>query len=189
MTGRIQLKNKPWIVDVGVDFDLVLGSMLMLIICFDVSDGDCDVYSMIMVMLCLWQCFSLLHCEPILGKWGGHLGLCPLCSKKPRQALVLMTVVSRQMTSWWIIPCLVEQTAPMLVLADTVDFTKVSLVTTLAKLRPVFVLHVTRNCSVSPLFVFNNCCQIDGARAVPWDQANTNGANRRFLETESPSSD
>ena len=60
---------------------------------------------------------------------------------------------------------------------------------TLAKLRPVFVLHVTRNCSVSPLFVFNNCCQIDGARAVPWGQANTNGANRRFLETESPSSD
>ena len=25
---------------------------------------------------------------------------------------------------------------------------------TLAKLRPVFVLHMTRNCSVSPLFVF-----------------------------------
>ena len=115
-------KYKPWIVDVGVDFDLVLGSMLMLKICFDVVDGDCDVYNMIMVMLCLWQCFSLLHREPIFGKWGWHLGLCPLCSKKPRQALLLMTVVSRQMTSWWIIPCLVEQTAPMLVLADTVDF-------------------------------------------------------------------
>ena len=100
----------------------LLGSMLMLIICFDVVDGDCDVYEMMMVMLCLWQCFSLLHREPILGKWGWHLGLCPLCSKKPRQALLLMTVVSRQMTSWWIIPCLVEQTAPMLVLADTVDF-------------------------------------------------------------------
>ena len=171
----------------------LLGSMLILIICFDVVDGDCDVYEMMIVMLCLWQCFSLLHCEPILGKRGWHLGLCPHCSKKTRQALLLMTVVSRQMTSWWIILCLVEQTAPMLVLADTVDFsralTKVSLVTTLLKLRPVFVLHVTRNCSVSPLFVFNNCCQIDGARAVPWGQANTNGANRRFLETESPSSD
>ena len=61
-------KYKPSIVDVGVDFDLVLGSMLMLIICFVVVDGDCEVNNMIMVMLCLWQCFSLLHCEPILGK-------------------------------------------------------------------------------------------------------------------------
>ena len=197
-TGEMnEMKNsytyKPWIVDVGVDFDLVLGSMLMLKICFDVVDGNCDAYNMIMVMLCLWQFSSLSYREPILGKWGWHLGLYPLCSKKPRQALLLMTVVSRQMTSWWIIPCLVEQTAPMLVLADTVDFSSphqgVSGNDTLAKLRPVFVLHVTRNCSVSPLFVFNNCCQIDGARAVPWGQANTNGANRRFLETESPSSD
>ena len=138
-TGEMnEMKNsytyKPWIVDVGVDFDLVLGSMLMLKICFDVVDGNCDAYNMIMVMLCLWQFSSLSYREPILGKWGWHLGLCPLCSKKPRQALLLMTVVSRQMTSWWIIPCLVEQTAPMLVLADTLDFsralTKVSLVTT-----------------------------------------------------------
>ena len=66
-----------------------------------------------------------------------------------------MTVVSRQMTSWWIILCLVEQTAPMLVLADTVDFSSphqgVSGNDTLAKLRTLFVLHVTRNCSVSVL--------------------------------------
>ena len=43
-------KYKPSIVDVGVDFDLVLGSMLMLIICFDVVDGDCGVYEVMMVM-------------------------------------------------------------------------------------------------------------------------------------------
>ena len=44
--------------------------MLMLIICFDVVDGDCDVYEMIMVMLCLWQCFLSSTAKQILANEG-----------------------------------------------------------------------------------------------------------------------
>ena len=44
--------------------------MLMLIICFDVSDGDCDVYYMIMVMLCL--CNALL--SPTLSQFLANEG-------------------------------------------------------------------------------------------------------------------
>ena len=39
------------------------------------------------------------------------------------------------------------------------------------------------------LFVFNNCCQISGANAVPWVGANTNGANHKISDLESPTPD
>ena len=103
-----------------------------------------------------------------------------------------MTVVSRQMTSWWIIPCLVEQTAPMLVLADTVDLSirhqgVSGNDTTQAPPRVCFTCDAQLFCL--SLFVFNNCCQISGASAVPWGRANTNGANHKISDLESPTPD
>ena len=113
-------------------------------------------------------------------------------SQENPQALLLMRVATRRVTSW-LIPCLgCADCRPVLVLADTVDLSirhqGVSGNDT-GQAPPRVCFTCDAQLFRLSLFVFNNCCQISGANAVPWVRANTNGANHKISDLESPTPD